>query len=158
MVSFTPRSPYPLRKSIRYPLDKRLGGPQGRSGRRGEEKIIDSTGLRTPARRSSSPLLVAIPTALSRRLTQYQRAKLILNTLCRQNTALLNSCSIHTLPLRCKVLSFHEYRKREEIQPPCDLERPLCAVLVMCLFSYWRRNKDKHISYPPPCSFLSPSG
>jgi hypothetical protein len=28
--------------------DKRLGGPQSRSGRRGEEGILDPTGFRTP--------------------------------------------------------------------------------------------------------------
>jgi hypothetical protein len=39
MVSFTPR---PL-----YPPDRRLDGPQNRSGRRGEEKILDRTGTRT---------------------------------------------------------------------------------------------------------------
>jgi hypothetical protein len=36
-----------LGKKSRYPLDRRLGGPQGRSGRREEEKILDPTGTRT---------------------------------------------------------------------------------------------------------------
>jgi hypothetical protein len=39
VVGFTPRPIYPRRKSSRYPLDWRLGGPQSRSGRGGEEKI-----------------------------------------------------------------------------------------------------------------------
>jgi hypothetical protein len=30
-----------------YPLDRRLSGSQSRSERRGEEKILDSTGTRT---------------------------------------------------------------------------------------------------------------
>jgi hypothetical protein len=38
MVSFTPRSLYPQGKSPWYPVDRRLGGPQSRSGRGGEEK------------------------------------------------------------------------------------------------------------------------
>jgi hypothetical protein len=38
MVSFTPRLLYPQRKSPWYPLDRRLGRPQSRSGRGGEEK------------------------------------------------------------------------------------------------------------------------
>jgi hypothetical protein len=38
-----------------YPLDRRLVGPQSRSGRRGEEEILDPTGTRTPTPRSSSP-------------------------------------------------------------------------------------------------------
>jgi hypothetical protein len=42
---FTPR------KSLWYPLDRRLGGPQGRSGRGSEEKA----GNRTVEPRSSSP-------------------------------------------------------------------------------------------------------
>jgi hypothetical protein len=36
--------------SPRYPLNKRLGGPQSRSGRFAEEKILDPTGIRTPSR------------------------------------------------------------------------------------------------------------
>jgi hypothetical protein len=38
VVSFTHRSLYPQGKSRRYPLDKRLGGLQSRSGRSGENK------------------------------------------------------------------------------------------------------------------------
>jgi hypothetical protein len=38
VVSFTPRSLYPQGKSLWYPLDRSLGGPQSRSGRGGEEK------------------------------------------------------------------------------------------------------------------------
>jgi hypothetical protein len=39
VVSFTPMPLYPRGKSLRYPLDRRLGGPQSRSGRLREEKI-----------------------------------------------------------------------------------------------------------------------
>jgi hypothetical protein len=38
VVRFTPLPLYP-----RYPLDRRLGGPQSRSGPREEEKILDPT-------------------------------------------------------------------------------------------------------------------
>jgi hypothetical protein len=38
VVSFTSRPLYTKGKSTRYPLDRRLGGPQSRSGRGGEEK------------------------------------------------------------------------------------------------------------------------
>jgi hypothetical protein len=41
VVNFTPRPLYPRGKSPRYPLDRRLGGPQSRSGRFGEQKILD---------------------------------------------------------------------------------------------------------------------
>jgi hypothetical protein len=40
--------------SPRYLFDRRLGGPQGRSGRREEEKNLDLIGTRTPTPRSSS--------------------------------------------------------------------------------------------------------
>jgi hypothetical protein len=43
VVSFTPRPLYPRGKSPRYPLDRRLGGSQNQSGRRGEETILDPT-------------------------------------------------------------------------------------------------------------------
>jgi hypothetical protein len=54
VVSFTLRSLYHRGKSPRYPLDRMLGGSQSRSGRRGEEKILDSTGTRTPTPQLSS--------------------------------------------------------------------------------------------------------
>jgi hypothetical protein len=66
MVSFTSRPLYPQGKSPRYPLDRRLDGPQNQSGRRGEETILAPIGTRTPAPRSPSLQPVAIPTALSR--------------------------------------------------------------------------------------------
>jgi hypothetical protein len=55
-MSFTPRPLYPQGKSPRYPLDRRLGGPQSRSGR-GEDKILD------PTRTHNSDPLVVQPVA-----------------------------------------------------------------------------------------------
>jgi hypothetical protein len=46
VISFTPRPLYSWGKSLRYPLDIWLGGPQSRSGRRGEDEILDPTGTR----------------------------------------------------------------------------------------------------------------
>jgi hypothetical protein len=40
VVNFTPRPLYPRGKSPRYPLDRRLGGTQSRSGRFGEQNIL----------------------------------------------------------------------------------------------------------------------
>jgi hypothetical protein len=40
VVGYTPRPLYPQGKSPWYPLDRKLGEPQSRSGRGGEEKII----------------------------------------------------------------------------------------------------------------------
>jgi hypothetical protein len=45
VVSFTTRPLNPMEKSPRYPLDRRLGGPQSRSGQCGEEKIFTLSGL-----------------------------------------------------------------------------------------------------------------
>jgi hypothetical protein len=77
VVNFGPRPLYPRGKSPRYPLDRRLGGPQSRSGRFGEEKILDPIGTRTRTPRSSSPQLVAIPTTLSRLLYTVQQKQYI---------------------------------------------------------------------------------
>jgi hypothetical protein len=57
VVSFTPRPLYPQEKSPRYLLDRRLRGPQSRSGQRGENKILDPTGTRTPTPPLSSQSL-----------------------------------------------------------------------------------------------------
>jgi hypothetical protein len=54
LVSFTPRPLYTRRKSRLYPLDRRLRGPQSRSGRHGEKKILDPTRIRTPIPRVST--------------------------------------------------------------------------------------------------------
>jgi hypothetical protein len=60
VVSFTPRLLYPRGKSIRYPLDKRLGGPQSRSGRHGAEKSL------TPAIQPVIIIFVAVAVSRSR--------------------------------------------------------------------------------------------
>jgi len=49
VVSFTSQPLYLQRKSPWYPLDRRLGGPQSRSGHSGEEKIYPDHPTRSPA-------------------------------------------------------------------------------------------------------------
>jgi hypothetical protein len=49
----------------RYPLDRRQGRPQSRSGGHGEERILEPAGTQNPTPRSSSPYPIATPTALS---------------------------------------------------------------------------------------------
>jgi hypothetical protein len=68
VVSFKLLPLYPLTKSPRYPLDRRLGWPQNRSGRLAEEKILGPVGTRTPNPWSSSPWPVVMLTTLSRLL------------------------------------------------------------------------------------------
>jgi hypothetical protein len=48
VVSLTPRPLYLQGKNPWYPFDRRLGGPQSRSGRGGEEKFPATAGNRTP--------------------------------------------------------------------------------------------------------------
>jgi hypothetical protein len=50
VVSFTPLPLYPLGKFLRYSLDRRLGEPKSRSGRRGDEKILDPPVVQLVAR------------------------------------------------------------------------------------------------------------
>jgi hypothetical protein len=58
VVSFTHRPLYPQGKNTWYPLDRRLGGSQSRSGRSGEEKNSQSpAGTRTPDHPARSPAL-----------------------------------------------------------------------------------------------------
>jgi hypothetical protein len=40
-----PRPLYPLGKNTQYPMDRKLDGPQSRSGRHGELKILTLVGL-----------------------------------------------------------------------------------------------------------------
>ena len=54
VVNATPRSLYP-REKTRYPLYRKLGGPQGRSGR--VRKILPPIGIRSPDRPASSESL-----------------------------------------------------------------------------------------------------
>jgi hypothetical protein len=56
VVSFTPLPLYPREKSLRYSFDRRLGGPQSRSGRLGEENSC-------PHRDSNSDPSVVQPVA-----------------------------------------------------------------------------------------------
>jgi hypothetical protein len=47
VVNFTTWPIYPRGRSPQYPLDRRFGGRQSRSGRFEEENILDRTGTRT---------------------------------------------------------------------------------------------------------------
>jgi hypothetical protein len=57
MVSFSPRPPYPQGKSPYYPLYRRLGGPQSRSGHGGEEKNFSPWQDSNPDHPARSPAL-----------------------------------------------------------------------------------------------------
>jgi hypothetical protein len=61
VFSFTPRPPY-LRKSFRYPSDRRLGVPENRYGTSKWNNLL-LLGIKL---RASSPYPVAVPTELSR--------------------------------------------------------------------------------------------
>jgi hypothetical protein len=58
LVSFAPRSLYRQGKRIWYPLDRRLGGPQNRSGHSGEKKnSLPLLGLEPPDHPYHRPVL-----------------------------------------------------------------------------------------------------
>jgi hypothetical protein len=62
VISFTPLPLYPQGKSLRYPLYRKLGGPQSQSGRYGEENNLTLPGIEP---------CVTKPTELSRLLPNY---------------------------------------------------------------------------------------
>jgi hypothetical protein len=55
VVSFSTLQLYPRGNSPRYPVDRRLGGPQNRLGRYGEEQSLTPIGNRIPVPVSSRP-------------------------------------------------------------------------------------------------------
>jgi hypothetical protein len=63
---FTPRPRNPPGKSPRYPLDRRLVGPQSRYGHGGEEKTYHRHPCREQNPGRPAPSLVSIPTKLPR--------------------------------------------------------------------------------------------
>jgi hypothetical protein len=65
VVSFTLRPLYTRGTNLRYPLDNRMGGPRAGLDVVKKRKIIDPIGTRIRTPWSSSPLPLAIPTALS---------------------------------------------------------------------------------------------
>jgi len=66
MVSFTHQKLYPGGKEPQYPLDRRLGGPQSRAGRGGEEKNSQlPPGIEPPNSVASSYTDWAVPRAFN---------------------------------------------------------------------------------------------
>jgi hypothetical protein len=57
VVSFTPQLLYTLENGPRYPFDRRLGGPQSRSGPSGEDKNLLPCRESNPGRPAHSPSL-----------------------------------------------------------------------------------------------------
>jgi hypothetical protein len=106
MVSFTPRSLYPQRKSSWYPLDRRLGGPQSRSGRGGEEKNSQPLpGLELPIIR---PVAQRYITELSRlRCIIYAVDKLVLNNL--RNSAVCTKCWSRSIKSTRRLHLYKDY-------------------------------------------------
>jgi hypothetical protein len=73
VVRFTPQPLYYRGKNTRYPLERRLVGPQSRSERCGEYKNSQPPPVIEP--RSFSPKPVAVPTELPRLLHTYTLAE-----------------------------------------------------------------------------------
>jgi hypothetical protein len=73
VVSFTPRPLHPQGKSPLYPLHRRLGGPQSRSGQGGEEK--------NPSPRQESNSRIPIVQPVTQRYTDWAITALLLCTI-----------------------------------------------------------------------------
>jgi hypothetical protein len=87
---------YPWGKSPQYPLDGRLGGPQNRSGRRGEAKILDPTGTQTPTPRPSSSYVIIIIITQFFIYLEKMQMKLVATTLWIDSPEIEVSPHIHT--------------------------------------------------------------
>jgi hypothetical protein len=71
----------------RYPLYKRLGEPQSRSGRHGEVKILDSTGTRTPTSSVVQPVASRYTDIITKKQpTYYKNGTILLRQSVKRTT------------------------------------------------------------------------
>jgi hypothetical protein len=107
LVSFTPLQFYPRGKSPRYPLDRRLGEPQSRSGRRGEnswryrdsncEGLQQSQWWRSECSHSRSNMVGTISVQCEKQ-SEERKTGCPVGQLCRSG-CLKRRCSSSLLPL-----------------------------------------------------------
>jgi hypothetical protein len=104
VINFTPRPLYPQEKSQRYPLDRRLHGPQGPCG---QDKNISPAGNRSLAVQP-----VAIPTELSPTIVINPKSNNNIHVRILQNFAISVADrevkEIYSMSLRSGI--FFEYR------------------------------------------------
>jgi hypothetical protein len=74
VIRFTPRPFYPRRKSPRYPLDGRLGGPHSKFGLCGAEKISCYCRKSNPGPALRSPFLYRVRVRVTLRLAVYRQS------------------------------------------------------------------------------------
>jgi hypothetical protein len=91
VVSFMPRPLHPQRKNPWYPLDRRLGEPQSRSGRGGEEK-------------NSQPLLGLEPPNIQSIAQRYnsELSRLLVKFVRDSFKAAISRLYVMSLPRLCK--------------------------------------------------------
>jgi hypothetical protein len=126
VVSFTPRPLYSRGKSPRYPLDRRLDGPQSRYGRCGGEKFLDLTENRTSTPRSSNPQ----PSHYTDWATGYEAV--VMRFICVLRVP--DTCWIGGW---AHITSFWSCRRREKSQHRCRKSthgRPLHWPLQLAVF------------------------
>jgi hypothetical protein len=127
VVNFTPRPLYLRRKDPHYQLDKRLGGPQGRSGHWNMEKSLATSRNRTPDIQPVARLCTdwAIPTP-SR--TRYSPITVGSHLLYNRSRSVLNFCGI------CYVeqIDLEIYRKRRPF-PNFPSLRPFSQLQILKL-------------------------
>jgi hypothetical protein len=108
VVSFTHRQLYPRGKGFLYPLDRRLGGPESRSGRCGVQKYLFLPGLELQpfGRPARSQALYRLPYPGSHFVSYHPQNSLasicfilLLRGLCPYNTFLCSAIFLlFTLP------------------------------------------------------------
>jgi hypothetical protein len=114
VVSFTPRPLYSQGKRPWYPLDRRLGRPQSRSGRGGEEKKSLTLPVLEPL--IMKPVAQRYTTELSSRISKY----------------LIHLCKIVKI-----ILNFLEMYVANKI-PGAGLSRMLCVRLNIAVITCFR--------------------
>jgi hypothetical protein len=125
VVSFTLHPLYP-----RYPLYRRLGGPQSRSGRHGEEKILDPTGTRTPTPQSFSPQPVTIraPHEIS---TKYKAGEMNVRRI-RVLSIMRQDCNTYRAVILPNIAEISG----------CGGRHPQMLAIGSCLAPVWSRTED----------------
>jgi hypothetical protein len=165
VVSFTPRPLYPRRKNPRCPLDRRLGGPQSRSGSCGGQKILYCRELN-----AGSPAPVTVPTELSRLLTTQYSVRLLTNVEQAMKWELENDTEVlGGNPPQCHVVHHKSHLTWSELEPgpprweaghwPPErghVSARLCPMWVLRVFSVGFKLLTRHARCPAMSKSWSP--
>jgi hypothetical protein len=167
VVSFTPRPLYPQGRSACYPLDRRLGWPQSRSGRGGEENNSQPLpGLEPPIIQSVAQRYT---TELSRHKTYKLYGNLWLESLitwtCLLKEKLFFSIAEVILKLLLKLRRQNPLRLIERVAVICSRDccsgNSLYPLRTIILLQHWNRCRLNWFLNETPniklCKTMTPS-